>query len=606
MCMEKLNLINHNIKIMASKKEENKNLGLVIDPKLDNKYQNALQSILEKSGLSTVKKNEILRRYCSCLDTVTAKIKTLNEILKELGIDLLEFEGIADERKKSNEKIIKIDNFISNALVFYNRQPFFFDKTGLFWFWIGNKYEHVDETEVMNKLDDTLGFMGQTVNSRIKNNYLEAFKRVGRKKIPKEAPVKWIQFKEKAYSIKSNKIYQVEPNYFFTNPIPWEIGESEDTPMMDKLFKEWVGEKNIKTLYELIAYCCYREYPIQLLFCLVGSGRNGKGCFLKVLDKFLGGDINVTSTSLDLISGNNKSRFESFRLFKKLVAIMGETNFGLLTNTSLLKQLTGGDKIGFEKKGKDPFTGYNYAKIIIASNSLPTTQDTSDGFFRRWLIIDFQNEFPEGKDITTTIPDIEYNNLAKKIIRIIPELLERGSFTNQGTIQERRTKYMISSNPLPLFIQKCCVIEEDRYISYNEFYTSYIRLLKKLKKRRISRKEFKTDLEDEGLWVERLNKDVDGDGTYKTGYFVEGIDINYDIYDNYTKNPTQFLYILELSGKSCINVIKVIKNKPLDYEELITPYISHCKACGASPCHFYYKGFYLCSMECLKAYKALK
>ena len=104
-------------------------------------------------------------------------------------------------------------------------------------------------------------------------------------------------------------------------------------------------------------------------------------------------------------------------------------------------------------KNKLPFTDFNYAKIIIASNSLPSSDDTSEGFYRRWHIIDFPNEFPEGKDITLTIPNIEYRNLARKVMEILPKLLERGCFSNQGTIMERKRKYQMASNPLPYFIK---------------------------------------------------------------------------------------------------------------------------------------------------------
>ena len=439
---------------------------------------------------------------------------------------------------KVNPLNLLIDNYTKNVEIFYEKQPFFNDKTGMFWFWKGDRYEQLDDTDVMNMLDDKLGFMGQTVNSKLRSHYLEAFRRVGRKHIPTDAPKKWVQFKNKAYSLNSGNIYEVKPNYFFCNPIPWDLGESDKTPIMDKLFEEWVGKENIQTLYELMAYCCYTDYPIQLLFCLVGCGRNGKGCFLKILDKFIGKD-NVTSTSLDLISGNNRSRFESFRLYKKLVALMGETNFGMLSNTSLIKQLTGGDKIGFEKKGKDPFSEYNYAKIIIASNSLPTSTDTSDGFYRRWFIIDFPNEFQEGKDITKTIPGQEYNNLALKITKILPTLISDGKFTNQGEIEERRQKYIMASNPLPFFIKQCCFVQDNCYILYNELYMSYIKLLKKLKRRRISRKEFKTALEDEGFWIEKTSKNIDND--WKSGFWIDGLELNFDRFDFYTKNPNSFL-----------------------------------------------------------------
>lgn len=535
-------------------------------------------SIKEVKEVSTAYELQSNEEFATDEEWVEDQKKKLKEV----------FEKTADKIKieEKIQPILMINNYVSNVRMFRLKQPFFLDDSGIFWFWKGNKYFQTNDTDIMNMLDDELGFMGQTVNSKLKSNYMEAFRRVGRKHIPKDAPTKWIQFNNIAFSIESKKMYDVKPNYFFTNPIPWDIGKSEDTPIIDKLFVDWVGEENKKTLYELIAYCCYTDYPIQLLFCLVGSGRNGKGCFLKILDKFLGGDDNVTSTSLDLISGNNKSRFESFRLYKKLVALMGETNFGLLTNTSLLKQLTGGDKIGFEKKGKDPFTSYNYAKIIIASNSLPTTQDTSDGFFRRWLIIDFNNEFPEGKDITKGIPDIEYINLTKKILNILPELINCGKFTNQGEISERKRKYIISSNPFPLFIDKCCEKDCDSYISYNELYTAYIKLLRVLKKRRVSRKEFKVSLEDEGFWIEKTAHS-NNEGFFKTALNIEGLALDFANFAFFTKNPISFL-----TGEGGIEkkVKKAKKANNLiikETEPIFQTIHQKCSICGTEPSHIY-------------------
>ena len=57
------------------------------------------------------------------------------------------------------------------------------------------------------------------------------------------------------------------------------------------------------------------------------------------------------------------------------------------------------------------------------------------------VIIDFPNIFSEEKDILEDIPDIEYNNLAKKIIRILKTLLEKRCFTNEGTYQEKEKRY---------------------------------------------------------------------------------------------------------------------------------------------------------------------
>lgn len=443
-------------------------------------------------------------------------------------------DAITNKRKKINkirQYRLNIENYFDNAQKFYSVQPYFYDKTGMFWFWQPEeyRYEQVDDIDVMIAFDNILGFEGQTVNNKIKVQTLEAMKRIGRTNIPKDAPVKWIQFKDKAYSLKSGNIYEVTPDYFFTNPIPWELSDSLDTPTMDKIFEEWVGQEYVTTLYEILSYCCLTDYPLHLIFCLVGCGRNGKSKFQGLLNKFIGKD-NICSTELDTLLD---SRFESYKLYKKLVCSMGETNFGVLNKTSLLKKLTGQDLIGFEFKNKKPFDDYNYAKIIISSNSLPSSEDTSEGFYRRWMIIDFPNQFQEGKDILETIPETEYNNLARKITTILPKLLERGKFTNQGTIEERKNKYIFSSNPLSFFIDLTCDKGYNEYMRYGELYVCYRKYLNIHKKRAINYKEFNEILTLEGLEVQKTSKKIDGE--WVNGRFIVGISLRHN-WENLMKN----------------------------------------------------------------------
>ncbi|KKM61413.1 hypothetical protein LCGC14_1532040, partial [marine sediment metagenome] len=381
----------------------------------------ALQKILEdellKTKISEDLKDRFLTEYHNTEHSLDEQTKKIDEILKTVGVKRGVFDKkvrslLTKKKKIQNEKSvepdkyvggIRIDNYLENAKRFYEIQQFFYDKAEIFWFWKDHHWEMVDDVEVERKLDSSLGFMGQTVSSGLRKNHLTAIKWVGRENKPEESPKRWIQFKDKAFSLRSGKLYDVKPNYFFTNPIPWSMGENDKTPTMDKLFEEWVGKKYVPTLYELVAYCCYQDYPIQVLFCLYGIGRNGKSCFFRLLTKFLGAE-NICSTELDLLVGQSSSRFEKAKLYKKLVCQMGETNFGILQKSSILKKLTGGDLIGFEMKNKSPFDDYSYSKILIASNSLPSSEDTSEGFYRRWIIIDFPNQFPEGKDIIDTVP----------------------------------------------------------------------------------------------------------------------------------------------------------------------------------------------------------
>ncbi len=330
---------------------------------------------------------------------LTEDIKRAGRITDK-GIELDSIDG------KTTKLPFKVFTKKNQAKEFNNIQPLFFDKTGMFWLWNleETKWEIVDEIDILNMISDSTG--EDVISSKSRTEIINALKQEGRKRIPKPIKKTWIQFKDKIYDIETGDKFEATPDYFVTNPIPWSVSNNPETPVMDKIFEEWVGKKYVPLLYEIIAYSLIPDYPINRLFCFIGGGMNGKSKFLDLLQKFIGMD-NVCSTELDTLL---TSRFEVTRLHKKLVCLMGETNFNEMSKTSILKKLTGGDVIGFEYKNKNPFEDHNYAKIIIATNNLPTTTDKTIGFYRRWCIIDFPNSFSEKKDILKDITEEEYNN----------------------------------------------------------------------------------------------------------------------------------------------------------------------------------------------------
>lgn len=428
---------------------------------------------------------------------------------------------------------LKITNYQDNTLLFWEHHPFFYDENRMYWEWDKEKYcwKITDDINLMISLDKRLEFNGKTIQASFKNGYLEAIRRVGRAKKPKEAKKKYVQFKDQVVDIQTMQAHKVDKRFLFTNPIPWKLGESTETPQIDKLFTDWVGEHK-EILYQIIAYCVYRDYPLQYIFCLIGGGRNGKSAYQQILTKFLGVH-NTCAVELEDLTGRNKNRFAAFSLYKKLACQMGETNFDQMNNTSMLKKLTGKDMIQFEKKRADPFEDTNYAKVIMATNSLPITEDNSEGFYRRWIIIDFPNQFPEGRDIVETIPDWEYENLARKIPQTLKDLLSMGRFHNQGSIMEREKRYIDASNPLHTFLKKFTTTDKEAYENYSAVYTAYTLYLRNKKRRIVSRQEFSRRIAEAGYEIRRTTKTkTDAFGNVidrENGTFVEGLSLLCDI-----------------------------------------------------------------------------
>jgi len=348
---------------------------------------------------------------------------------------------------------------------FNELKPIFYDKSGMFWMWndIKKFWELSDDVDILNMIEEATG--KDIISSKNRTEIINSLKQEGRKNTPKDVKTTWIQFKDKIYDINTEESFDATPEYFVTNPIPYDVNGSKDTPIMDKIFNEWVGGDNIKTLYQIIAYSLLPDYPINRLFCFIGGGMNGKSCFLNLLKKFIGIN-NICSTELDTLL---TSRFEVTRLHKKLVCMMGETNFNEMSKTSTLKKLTGGDVIGFEYKNKNPFEEINYAKIIIATNNLPTTTDKTVGFYRRWMIVDFPNQFSEKKDILSEIPEEEYSNLAGKCLDLLKELLEKREFHKEGTVEERQKMYEDRSDPLEKFITEFTTDDVESHLTKSNF-----------------------------------------------------------------------------------------------------------------------------------------
>ena len=363
-------------------------------------------------------------------------------------------------------------------------QPLFYDKNGMWWLWnsLEYKWQIVDEVDILNMIATATG--QDVISPKSRTLILNSLKQEGRKHIPKPIKPTWIQFRSEIFDVMTGDRFPATYEFFVTNPLPHDLHRDnlEATPNMDRIFEEWVGKDYVKTLYEILAYCMLPDYPINRMFCFIGSGMNGKSKFLELLRKFIGGE-NCCTTELDTLL---ISRFEITRLHKKLVCMMGETNFNEMSKTSILKKLTGGDTVGFEYKNKNPFDEINYAKILIATNNLPSTTDKTEGFYRRWMIIDFPNRFSEAKDILAEIPQEEYEALALKCCAILKDVLTKRAFTHEGSVEDRMNRYEAKSNFLEKFIKETTIEDGNGYITKSDFFKKFAEWSKERKHRELS------------------------------------------------------------------------------------------------------------------------
>jgi P4 family phage/plasmid primase-like protien len=419
------------------------------------------------------------------------------------------------EAKKLLEQGSKILGVITDkntlAKEFCDMIPLYYDEAHNWWIF-NNKERYWkmlnDEVDVLNMIYNSA--VTNIINSKERTELLNALKQEARRRKPVELPNNYIQFRRVIFDLNTGDKFPATSKYFCVNPLPWKIGKTTETPRLDKLFSEWVHPNEVQKLYEICAYSMLSDYPLERFFLLYGSGSNGKSIYRKILRKFIG-DNNCTSTSLTLLSN---SRFETNKLYKKLVCEMGETNMTKLDNTEQLKKLVSGkDLIGAEWKNRGTKDFINYAKLVISTNNIPPTDDKTDGFYRKTLIIDFPNQFSKEIDIFSTIPDSEYENLAAKCIIILGDLLKNRQFSNEGNFQERREKYESHSNPFDKFWEEF-VDDSDpnRDIQSWEFEKRLNDWMQDNKHRTLSSTKIAQLLKDKKVQQAIIRKDVIVDG----------------------------------------------------------------------------------------------
>ena len=181
-----------------------------------------------------------------------------------------------------------------------------------------------------------------------------------------------------------------DPTRIYFTKMPVEYKEGSTCPKIDKFLSEVLAHETDKDVfYEMAGFGLVKDYFLEKAVMFVGNGRNGKGKSIELL-KMLVGAENCASVPLSAMTTD--SPFVS-KLFSRLFNLAGDISSGDLKETGMFKQLTGRDLISANRKYKEVLEFRNYAKFIFACNELPRVYDYTDGFWERWLLIEFPYKF---------------------------------------------------------------------------------------------------------------------------------------------------------------------------------------------------------------------
>lgn len=152
----------------------------------------------------------------------------------------------------------------------------------------------------------------------------------------------------------------------------------------------------IEGFRQMAGYSLLDGNPEQVMFILLGRGKNGKSVTLKVLSEVLGEyAVNLAAESL-MVKRNDVIRSDLARLMGARLVTSAEGGEGAALDEGAVKQLTGfDDRITVARKYENEFEFTPSAKIWFATNHAPRIRGTDDGIWRRIWLIPFEVQIPE-------------------------------------------------------------------------------------------------------------------------------------------------------------------------------------------------------------------
>lgn len=223
----------------------------------------------------------------------------------------------------------------------------------------------------------------------------------------------------------------------------------------------------------------------QIMPILHGSGANGKTTFLNAIKHVIGEDFIITGTADFLMSKKNDVHpTEKADLFGRRLVVCSETQEGRRLAESLVKELTGTERIRARRMREDFWEFEPTHKIVLCTNHKPMVTGTDVGIWRRMRLIPFTRKFWDSEAGETGLAELkqdktlpasirnEYSGILTWIIRGCLEWLHDGEGLPQP-IRDSTAEYRNGQDLIGSFVSECCVEGEFYAIKASELYDAY-------------------------------------------------------------------------------------------------------------------------------------
>lgn len=262
------------------------------------------------------------------------------------------------------------------------------------------------------------------------------------------------------------------PDLMTTVQLPVSYDPTAHCPRFGQFVGEIVAPDDTLRIWEMTAYLVFSGNPFEKAYLLNGHGANGKSVLMRTWLALLGTG-NVSAVSLAKLASNN---FAAVNLFGKIANLCGDIDAGYLKDTATFKQLTGRDQVEGERKHRDSFFFTPWAVPVFSANKVPASVDVSEGYLRRWEVVNFPHSFRGREDLNLDAAlATELPGIFAAVVRLLPALLSRGRFSATMTGDQTHAEFARRLDQVRYWLHRCTAPDESTgaFIPNGRLYSAY-------------------------------------------------------------------------------------------------------------------------------------
>lgn len=274
-----------------------------------------------------------------------------------------------------------------------------------------------------------------------------------------------IGFENGVLELDSGEMKEYSEDMLLTRIVPCEYypNKSLDESPVFKSYLETLCDNNEVEMDFLLEYIGgilshVKGWRFKKMLELVGDGNTGKTQLRELVMNLLGREHSV---SIDMRRINDK--FGTVQLYRKRLAGSGDMSTVEIAEMNVIKNLTGGDDIFAEYKGKDGFSFRYDGFLWFNANKLPHFRgDRGQHVYERFAIVQCHNIIPREKRDPQLLDKMmaEKNVIASVAVDKFKKAIERGyKFSESSEMRNSIINYQVENNSLLAFMKDCCYFD---------------------------------------------------------------------------------------------------------------------------------------------------